>query len=385
MTKVLIHHGEIGLKKGNFNYFETKLVENIKKTSEKNSLKLNKIKRQDKRILCDFEDNEIKISPILKKVFGIKFFSYFNETDADINSITNHVEEIMKDLKKNGIKKIAFKTKRADKSFPLKSPEVNKLLGEISNKLGLKVDYSNPEKTIFIEITSKKVYIYTKKIYCFGGLPVGTGGKVLCLFSGGIDSPVAAWLMMKRGCIVNFLHFHNMKTDSEVLNSKIKKIIEKLNGYQNKSNLFLVPYSDFEIFSQGKVIDRYDLILFKYYMIKTAEKFAIENGYDAIVLGDNLGQVASQTIENIKATSFGAETLIFRPLLTYDKQEIIDLANEIDTYNLSIEKYKDCCSIMAKNPSIKTNLKFFKKILEDLNIEKLITKSLKEINKFEIK
>ncbi len=380
MNKVLIHHGEIGLKKGNFPKFEKKLMENIKQSLEGNKLNLKKITRQDKRIIAEVDSDESKISDSLKKVFGIKNFSFVQEIPATYEDIEEKAEEIMKEDK---IEKISFKTKRSDKKFPLTSVEVNTKLGEVASKLGIKVDYSNPDKTIFIEVTPKKILIYTEKIEGLGGLPVGTGGKVLCLLSGGIDSPVAAWLMMKRGCNVNFLHFHTFADNKTAEKSKIKKFVETLDNYQTDSKLHFIPYSFYEIHSQGQIPERYDLVMFKHYMLKVAEKFAIENHYDAIVTGDNLGQVASQTIENIKASSQGISTLIFRPLLTYDKEEIIGLARKIDTYNLSIEKYKDCCSILSKSPATKTKLDFFKRLLEDFDMEKLVEKSFEEIETFD--
>tara|TARA_Y100000031_G_C8239095_1_gene394828 strand:- start:943 stop:2091 length:1149 start_codon:yes stop_codon:yes gene_type:complete len=382
MIKVLIHHAEIGLKKGNFSFFEKKLVENIKKSAEKNKIKLNEIIRQEKRIIADFDAKQEKVSELLKKVFGIKNFSFVYEVEKDISKLKKEVENILKKFK---IKKIAFETKRSDKAFSLNSVEINKEFGEISNKLGLKVDYKNFEEKIFTEVTSKKIFVYTEKIPGLGGLPVGTSGRVLVLLSGGIDSPVASWLMMKRGCKVDFLHFHTFKNNKQGFDSKIKTLVEKLNEYQRKSKLYLVAYSTYEILTQGEILQKYDMVLFKHFILKFAEKFSIENNYDAIVLGDNLGQVASQTIENLRATSFGISTLIFRPLLTYDKQEIIDLSKKIGTYEMSIEKYKDCCSILSKKPSTKTKLEFFKNVLKKIDVNEIIEKSLKELEAFEIK
>jgi thiamine biosynthesis protein ThiI len=385
MVKVLIHHAEIGLKKGNFSFFEKKLVENIKNKSEENKLKLKNISRGDKRIVAEFDSKEEPIKNILKNIFGVKNFSFIIETKNNIKDLEKDIEKILKQFKKENIKKIAFETKRSDKKFNLTSPQINEKLGEIANKLGLKIDYTNFEKKIFIELTSNKFLIYKEKIQGLSGLPVGTSGRVLVLLSGGIDSPVASWLMMKRGCTVDFLHFHTFKDNKQVIKSKIKSLTEKLNNYQKKSRLYLVPYSTYEILTQGEVQGKFDLVLFKHFMLKLAEKFANENHYDAIVLGDNLGQVASQTMENIKVTSSGINSLIFRPLLTYDKQEIIDLSKKIGTYELSVEKYKDCCSILSKSPSTKTKLKTFERILGEVNIDEVIEKSLKELGSFDIK
>ena len=382
--KALIHHAEIGLKKGNFAFFERKLISNVKKISEKNKIKINKISRGEKRILVDFDSTKIKISEILKKVFGIKNFSFVLETNRSVKDIEEEVEKILKQMKKDKIKKIAFDTKRSDKTFPLTSLQINEKLGEIANQIGLKVDYKNFEKKIFIEIISKKAFIYTEKFLGLGGLPVGASGKVLTLLSGGIDSPVASWLMMKRGCKVDFLHFHTYRNNNQASNSKIKTLAEELNKYQDSSKLYLVPYSTYEILTHGKILQKYDLVVFKYFMLKFAEKFAEENNYDAIVLGDSLGQVASQTIENLRATSLGISVQIFRPLLTYDKQEIIDLSKKIYTYETSIEKYKDCCSILARKPSTKTKIEFFRKILKAVDINEIVEKSMKDLEIFEV-
>ena len=382
--KALIHHAEIGLKKGNFAYFEKKLVGNIKKLAKKKKVDINEITRYEKRIIMDFDSTEKKASEILSNVFGIKYFSFIHEFDKDFKKLEKEIEKILKKFKKNKIRKIAFQTKRSDKTFPLISPEINEKLGEISNKLGLKVDYKNFEKKIFIEITRKKIYIYTEKINGLGGLPVGTSGNVLVLLSGGIDSPVASWLMMKRGSKTDFLHFHVFKENKQAFKSKIKNIVEKLNTFQIKSNLYLVPYSTYEILTQGKIQEKYDLILFKYFMLKFAEKIVEENHYDAIVLGDNLGQVASQTIENIKVSSQGINKIIFRPLLTYDKQEIVDLSKKIGTYELSVEKYKDCCSILSRKPSTKTKSKAFENVLENVDVNLIVEKSMKELARFRV-
>jgi len=376
MEKVLIHYAEIALKKGNFKYFEKKLVENIKIFAKKEKLNLKKVIRQERRIFCEFDCKKEKLASALKLVFGIKYFVFVDEVKKDIKEMEKYVQKI---LKKEKPKTIAFKTKRSDKGFNLNSLEVHAKYGEVANKLGIKVDYSNSKLTIFSEIVSRGVYFYTKKIEAYGGLPVGTSGKVLCLLSGGIDSVAASWLMMKRGCQVDFLHFHAFNKNDKVKNTKIIKISQLLNKPQLKSKLYVVPYSTYQLTTSGKFDDKYDVVLFKHYLLKVAEKFVLENEYDAIVTGDNLAQVASQTMENLKATSFGISVPIFRPLLTYDKQEIVDFLKDIGGYDLSIQKYKDCCSIIAKRASTKTRLEYFKRLADKMEIEKLAEKSLKEI------
>lgn len=234
MEKVIIHYSEISLKKGNFKYFEKSLARNIKDISEKNNLNLKRISRGEKRIFCEFNSKREKITPVLKYVFGIKYFVFIDEVKKDIDSMNKYVKSI---LKKENPESIAFKTKRADKSFKLKSLDVNKGFGNIANSLGIKIDLSNPKFIIFSEIVSKSVYFYTSRIEGHGGLPVGTSGRVLCLLSGGIDSVAAAWLMIKRGCRVDFLHFHAFNNNNKLKNSKIVKIVDLLNNYQISSKL----------------------------------------------------------------------------------------------------------------------------------------------------
>jgi thiamine biosynthesis protein ThiI len=240
-------------------------------------------------------------------------------------------------------------------------------------------NYSNPEKTIYIEIADK-IYIYTKRHEGFGGLPVGTGGKVLCLLSGGIDSPVAAWLMMKRGCQVDFLHFHAFPKNRLAKEGKIIETVNILNNYQFESKIFLVPYSEYVLKTQGKIFEEYDLVIFKHYMTRLADKIAQEKKYGAIVNGDNLAQVASQTLENLKAASQKIESPIFRPLIGYDKEEIIGLSKKIGTHDISLERYKDCCSIISKKPSTKTKIKNFERELGKINLDRIISESMKGLD-----
>lgn len=375
MVKALVHYAEIGLKGKNIGFFEDKLIANIKLAAARNKIKLKDIKKENKRIIAEFDAKESDISPVLKNTFGIKYFSYITEVKSDIEEIRSSAAKLMKNIKD----KIAFSTKRADKDFPLTSPEVNKELGEIANKHGLKVDYENAEDKIFIEIMKNKTLIYTERIEGYGGLPVGTSGKVLCLLSGGIDSPVAAWNMMRRGCEVDFLHVHTFRNNTEAEKSKITQLIKALNNYQLNGRLYLVPYSTYEVETLGRMPPRYDLVFFKHYILKLAEALAEKEGYDVVVTGDNLAQVASQTMENLKAASTNIKIPIFRPLLTYEKEEIINRAEEIGTYKISIEAYKDCCSILAKKPATKTKPEKFEAILKEVDVDKIVEKSLKEI------
>ena len=332
--EIIVHNSEIALKGKNRPFFEKCLVRNIENFLLRHDVKINYLKKDDARIICSVDD---KI--MLDKIFGVKDFCFAEETGNDIKDIVKKASEI---LKKMDIKKtIAVKTKRADKNLKYTSMEISRKIGEIAYEKGFKIDLTNPDETLNVEITNKKAYLYTNKMKGPGGLPVGCSGKILCLFSGGIDSSVAAWLMMKRGCKVDYLHFHALKNNNEVKKTKIKKLFDLLSDYEENPKLFLIPYFNYQLAVVDKINDKYDVVVFRNFMLRLAEKFALKNGYKALVTGDSLGQVASQTLDNLKAIGYKVNMPILRPLIGYDKQEIVDLAKKIGTYEESIKEYKD--------------------------------------------
>lgn len=373
----LIHYGEIGLKGGNRKYFENKLASNISKALRENCKGVNK---SQARIIAETKGriSAAKLEEILGKVYGIEWFAIAQECEADIDSIWGVLKAELPRIKG---KKFRVETKRSDKSFPMESMEVSKEIGaRIVEATGAPVDLSNPEITVFIEIMRGKALVHFGKIRGLRGLPVGTSGRVLCLMSGGIDSPLAACMMMKRGCEVDFLHIHPFEQNKKVKGTKIEKLVRMLDGYQQREGkLLLVPYTGFYA-RTGKVEAKYELVVFRKYLYKLAEKIALEKGYLGVVSGDSLGQVASQTIENIGAASSGLAVPVFRPLISMDKMEIVEGAQRIGTYEASIAKYQDCCSLVAvKNPATKAKREIVEKYYEEMEIEKLIKESLKEM------
>ncbi len=369
---LIIHHSEIALKGKNAKTFENKLISNIKETFARNKIKAT-LQKDSKRLLCNIDKDNPEI---LQKVFGVKYYAICDLVDKDIDSILKKCTDIIKKFKKQSIKRIAIKTKRADKKFPLTSLEVNKKIGGLANKNNIKINFSDYEKAIYIEITAKQVYIYTKKIRANGGLPVSTSGKILCLLSGGIDSPVAAWLAMKRGCRVDFLHFHTYRKNEEVLKTKIVEQVKILNQYQGESKLFLIPYHKYQLKTLEKVKQGLDLVLFRNFILKIALSLARKHDYKAIITGDSIGQVASQTLANLRAASFDIDYLMLRPLITYTKQEIIDLAKKIETYESSIKQYKDCCSIISRKPETHVSVNQIKNALSKIDMDTIIKDSL---------
>ena len=376
METILIKYSEIQLKGKNKHEFVKKLISNIKIASKRQKLNLINIERPHDRIFCTFNNTQEEIKNCIINVFGIKFFAFVKEIERNPEAIKKYATEIISEFKKEKIERLGLKAKRSSKQFPLNSVQINTMIGDIASENKIKINFKNPQKIIYTEISSDKVVMYTKKIEAYSGLPIGTSGKTLCLLSGGIDSPVAAFCMMRRGIKVDFLHFHNYATNEICAKSKIKELVEILNKFQFKSTLHIIPYSVYEKNTMGKIHPRYELVFFKHYILKVAQKLAQKFNHDAIVTGDNLCQVASQTLENLKVVNKDIELPIFRPLLTYDKQEIIELAEKIGTYELSIEKYKDCCSIHSKNQTTKARQTKFDDVINAIDYEKLIDESI---------
>jgi len=364
---ILIHYGELALKGRNRPLFERRLIENIKKAVSA------KVIRLHGRIVVESEN----IEP-LKNVFGISWLANAYIVKKDLNSIKKVVlskvpERLTKDIHTFGV----F-VKRADKVFPYTSLEVADIVGEeVTKNLRLKVNLKDADLQVYVEI-SDQVFVFFEKVEGLKGLPVGVSGKVLCLHSGGIDSPVAAYLMMKRGCEVDFIHFHSFNHGERAVNSKVGELVEKLGQYQSRSRLIVVPYHPFHLSLLANSIDSsYELVLFRRFMLKMSESIAKAEGYQALVTGDSLGQVASQTLENLNVFNTSVSMPIFQPLISFDKEEIIGLARKIGTYDISIKPYKDCCSIMARRPRTRIKLDRIEMLEKAMGLERVMEETLK--------
>jgi thiamine biosynthesis protein ThiI len=276
-------------------------------------------------------------------------------------------------------------TKRSDKTFPLKSQQINEKVGAALVKAGCTVDLENPERTIFIDVLESEALISFEKIKGPGGLPVGSSGRMISLLSGGIDSPVSSWLMMKRGCEVDFLHLHQFPDNKDVGKSKMVRILRTLREYSPKKlRMFAVPYTEF--YKKTLSMEpRNELVVFRRFIIHLANRLAKEHGYHGIITGDSIGQVASQTAENLLATDEASQLPVYRPLIGFNKQEIVDLAMKIGTYEASIEPYKDCCSLVAhKSPCTRVPLCIAKRMEDEIRIDEVVERSLKQIEIIEI-
>jgi len=374
---VLIHYAaEISLKGRNRPFFEKKVVTNIQHALK--SEEIEGVMRKHGRIEIGLTSRSDLSSILLKlaRVFGISWYAPGYTTSQNLDEISSDALKRVQPFLKDDVP-IKVVVNRADKRFPLTSPQLAAQLGALMvEQYGVKVSMRNPGLQIFIEIAEYDVYIFFEKIRGLGGLPIGVTGRVLCLLSGGIDSAVASWCMMKRGCAVDFIHFHPFGDNEMAINSKIKDLLTQLGHYSpHRASVHYIPAVFFQQATQ-QTDPRYDLVLFRRFMLRVAERIANQGGRKAIVTGDSLAQVASQTLENLVAQESSIALPILRPLLTYDKQEIIELAKEIGTYPISIRPYRDCCTIIAPHPSTRANIEKVIELEHQLDLEEIMIDSL---------
>ncbi|MBS3145923.1 tRNA 4-thiouridine(8) synthase ThiI [Candidatus Woesearchaeota archaeon] len=375
---VVVHYEEIGTKGKNRSMFEKKLVDNIRSSLSKNSYE--SIKRSYGRILIELKlDNKVDIKEILKKISGIANFSFAVKAELDIEDIK---KELLKIAEKNKEKTFRISSRRGHKEFPYDSQKLNEELGAyLVEKCDMKVSLSKPEIAFFVEITEKGAFIYTDKIKGIGGLPVGATGKVVSLISGGLDSPVAAWKMFRRGCSVVFVHFNNETLNKSGVEDKIVKLVEKLSHYQFKTRLYLIPFGRLQNEIIKVIPSKYRMIVYRRVMFKIAEKILENEKALEFVTGDSVAQVASQTLENIKVIYASAKSPVLSPLIGENKKDIIKIAEEIGTFELSTLPYEDCCSFLIdKHPETKAKLENIEKLEENLKINNLIEESIEKAN-----
>lgn len=373
----LISYSEIGLKGENRWFFEDTLVKRIKEAL-KDFEDVN-ISKTHGRIYLKVKAPKEEVLKRLRKVFGINTTAVAFESDLDLEKIKETVIQALMGADLNG-KTFKIESRRANKAFPLSSIELNRILGEhvLKNFQGLKVDVHNPQVVVHIEIR-EKAYVYCEKIPGPGGLPVGTSGKALLLLSGGIDSPVAGYLMMKRGATLEAVYFHSFPFTSDRAKEKVIKLCKVLAEYGGQIVLHVVNFTEVIKELAEKCPNDYLTIMMRRMMVRVAEQIAKKVGAKVLVTGESLGQVASQTMESIVAVDEAASMPILRPLIGFDKVEIIDLSKKIGTYEISIEPYADCCTIFVpKKPETKPKLHKVKQFEENLNLEKLVEHALAE-------
>ncbi|MEW6528954.1 MAG: tRNA uracil 4-sulfurtransferase ThiI [Candidatus Micrarchaeota archaeon] len=377
-----VHCSEISLKGRNRPVFENMLVSNIRNALEN---KIQKIRKMEKRIYFESDLAENHVKDALSHVFGIEWYARVHEVNKNKREIESFVLDYFISNKLGG-KTIKVETKRGDKKLPFTSIELNQEIGAVLvEKLCCKANMRNPDLRIYIEIMQQnKAFVHFEKIRAFGGLPIGTSKKVVALLSGGIDSCVASWMIMKRGAKVIFLHVHPFANEDEAKKSKIIELIKSLARWQNNATAYFANYSEF--YKKTLALPpKYELVMFRKFIYLLAQKIAEREGALAIVSGDSLGQVASQTLENIYAINDGITIPIFRPLIGMNKKEIIEIAEKIGTFQISIIPYKDCCSLVAiSNPETKADANIVRKLSIDIDMEEIIEKTVANCSVYKI-
>lgn len=392
--RILIHYAEIALKGRNRPAFQRRLVNNIVRRLRVEGLDW-PVTREHHRVLVEVPEAEAdrveRALAILPDVAGIAWFAPTRwlpsrgEAGVVVFPEPREIAPSVLDLARHTWReggRFAVRVRRADKRFPYRSQELERELGAavLKETDWNAVSLDDPDETFHLEITPEGVYVYGAKHKGLGGLPVGAAGRVVVLLSGGLDSPVAAHLAAKRGCEVDFIHFtasHMQQARAEEY--KVSELARELSRVTLRSRLYLVPYLHFDAALTGGGSD-YGLVLFRRFMARVAERLARRHGAQAIVTGDNLGQVASQTLENISTTTQAVSLPVLRPLITYDKQEIIALARRIGTYNLSVQPYKDCCALVDRKPRTKSRHADMERLESELfsDYEQLIEDSLSD-------
>ena len=367
MDSVLIRYHEIALKKGNRPYFTELLKRNL--VSAVKDLGLKEIRSLPARVLLTFtgDVDPRTVTERVSAVFGVANFSLVEKSARDIDMLRCRILESL-----NGCHFASFRieTQRGDKTYPLTSPEINRQLGAaVKDKSGARVDLSHPELTISVEILPRDAFFGFQKIPGAGGLPVGASGRVVSLISGGIDSPVAAYRMMQRGCRLIFVHFHSSPYLDKTSQEKARRLVSTLTRHQFLSRLYLVPFGEIQrqiVTTAGRP---FRVVLYRRMMLRIAEGVARATKAQALVTGESLGQVASQTLENMAVIQQAATLPILRPLVGMDKQEIIDQARRIGTFETSSIPDQDCCQLFVpKHPATKAKLREIEEAESQLDI-----------------
>ena len=380
MKVILLRFGELYLKGHNRNIFENTLIQNIKNSLTGETFSFSKT--FGRYVISDYDEKrQDEIVSKLKKVFGLYSLSIAEEVDAQLETIKQVVSNIK-------IGKQSFKVfvKRADKTFPLSSMELARELGGVvlDNNNESTVDLYNPQKEVYIDIRlNHKAYIFDEIIKCQGGLPLGTSGKGLLLLSGGIDSPVAGYLMAKRGMTLEALHFHSYPYTSEQAKDKVIELAKLLCEYVGEIKLHIVSFTRVQEEIHKRCKSEFMITIMRRIMMRVAERLCKANNLGAIVTGESLGQVASQTMQSMTVTGNVVKELpVFRPCIAMDKEDIIAISKDIDTYDTSILPYEDCCTVfLPKNPVIKPTIKQAEQEESYLNIDSLVEEC---INKEEV-
>ncbi len=376
---ILIKNGELVLKGLNRNTFEDTLIRNIKKSL--NPLGRFSVKKAQSTIYIEPLDDDFQMDAAIEKIgkiFGIAAYSKACVCEKDINDIIAKSAPYLSDTLSRA-KTFKVEAKRSDKKFPLKSPEICMEIGGhlLENFPHLKVDVHNPEVTVYVEIRDFNAYIRAGQIAGAGGLPVGTAGRAAILISGGIDSPVAAWTMAKRGLELNAIHFASPPYTSVRAEMKVKSLLEKVSQYSGIIRLGIVPFTEIQQQIAENCPEEYFTLIMRRMVMRISERLAAQRSCLALITGESLGQVASQTLPALAVTDTVCNMPVLRPLIGMDKEEIVEISRKIDTFEISIQPYEDCCTVFTpRHPKTRPTIEQCVAAEQNLDIENLIEKAV---------
>ena len=376
---ILIKNGELALKGLNRSTFEDILIKNIRKRIK--PLGDFEYRKEQSTVSVVPMDNYVdmdEVSDRISRVFGIAAFSRALQVEKDIDVILEQAPIYLADQLRNA-KTFKVEGKRADKKFPLKSPELSAQVGGaiLSKFPHLKVDVKNPEILVTIEIREKFAFIRGNQTKGAGGMPTGTAGKSAILISGGIDSPVAAYMMAKRGLVLNAIHFASPPYTSPQAEEKVHNLLRKVSRYSGNITLFTVGFTEIQEAIRDNCPEELFTLVMRRFMMRISQKIADREECKALITGESLGQVASQTLNALACTDAVVSIPVFRPVIGLDKEEIIKISRQIDTFDISIEPYEDCCTVFTpKHPKTKPQISILEQAELSLDFDALIERSL---------
>jgi thiamine biosynthesis protein ThiI len=372
---IVVHYDEIGLKGRNRPRFEHRLMRNIKQALD--GLGPVQTERLYGRLLVSVKavSHWEPVVGRMKRLFGISYFARAFESSCDLNVLKRRLGD---QLPLTGYESFAIDTKRSDKAFPLTSPEINSELGRfVQAETGKRVDLDNPDLRISVEWLHDRVLFFFARVSGPGGLPVGTSGRVVGLLSGGIDSPVAIYQMMKRGCTVVFVHFHSFPFTNRASQRKVVDLVTELTHSRQTSKVYFVPFAELQRTVAASTPASYRIILYRRFMLRLAEAIAGREKAKALVTGDSLSQVSSQTLSNLITVQDAVRIPVIRPLIGLDKKEIIDLAQRINTFAISIQPHDDCCAfLMPRQPFTQSTPEELRAVERELDTRGLVDQAL---------
>ncbi|MBN2857192.1 MAG: tRNA 4-thiouridine(8) synthase ThiI [Candidatus Delongbacteria bacterium] len=381
----LIKYGELMLKKKNRRFFEDIVIKNCFAILREHKIK--KVKLFGRFLfeaeVSDENEKDIITEKIRTRIFGLSSVSPGTEIETEFNTIAEEcVKQAGKFIAANDPKTFKIEVKRPFKNYEKTSLELASELGSVvwTEFQHLEVDLKNPDMTIYVEILQDFTIVYSMKYRCLRGLPVGSSGKVGLLLSGGIDSPVAGYLAQKRGCYLNCVYFHSPPHTSQKAKEKIIELAGKLLNYQSRIRLFVVNFTESQLMLKKLTDEQYFVVLGRRMMMRIVNEIAKEHEFKALITGESLGQVSSQTLENMRCIDTVAELPVLRPLICYDKEETIEISRRIGTYDISTLPYDDCCTLfLPPNPNTRSKISNLEREETKVDIESIVKKAVETV------